>query len=51
MTTVADCFTLGPIYYNCKNEILGEGGFGKVLKGFAIERNKITPVGWLQLDL
>jgi hypothetical protein len=41
-------FTLtGPVYYQCKDILLGEGGYGKVFKGFAVTGKKtIQPVSW-----
>jgi hypothetical protein len=35
------------VYYQCKDILLGEGGYGKVFKGFAVTGKKtIQPVSW-----
>ena len=36
---------LGPVYYQCKDVLLGQGGYGKVFTGYAITTKTRTPVG------
>ncbi|CAB3998241.1 Hypothetical predicted protein [Paramuricea clavata] len=47
LVKLIDLSPKGPVYYQCKDILLGEGGYGKVFKGFAVTAGKkprIQPV-------